>query len=221
MKTGVAATQAFSHEALMAAADPRYNAPIPLVRNVSTTKEKHTIKLFLRNNPTDATAGVYEHTFFLFESGEAEDYCRLQQQFAILERGQPITTPEGKYSGYAKLLAGVAADHWQTICDSQVGGQTNETFDAAVKEFAKAYMDEYALIEQKQYMRKRVGCPKTMTVRQFWTRLCEMNNLSRYLRKHREEETIIPEDELKSIYVHAMPQWMRNLMDRANFRWYL
>lgn len=78
-------------------------------------------------------------------------------------------------------------------------------------------MDKFALIEQKHFMHHRIGIPREMTIHSLWTCLRDMNHLSKY---HLGKGNIPAKDELKSIFVHAMPRWMQHSMEVENFHWY-
>jgi hypothetical protein len=158
---------------------------------------------------------IFELNVPEFNSGEPEEFlCLLNNIKKVLAR-QNITNRAGKYALAHCLLQGDALSAFVTA-PARIGGETMVNFQTVLNELTTHVFPQRALQQQKRYMRRWMRKPKTMQIRDFVTRVVELND---YLPKFPPfgADQKLQDDELMDILEYAVPLTWQRTMFLHNF----
>ena len=165
----------------------------------------------LRSVPTDETSTTYELTVDYFKTGTAEELLLFLQNVRKIFSGQNVTNGPNRYAIVRRLLQGDALAAFNRAA-TQHGTETVEHFELSVNSLKQHVFPRKALNNQKRYMRRFLRKPRDMTVREFITRLVEINEMLAEFPPGAQEQKL-PTDELMDIAEYAVPAtWQRTMM---------
>ena len=191
----------------------RYVTPsISLERTVKKTLGKDECLTFkLRSVPADENSTTYELTIGFFKSGTPEELLLFLQNLRKIFTGQNVTTGPNRYAIARRLLQGDALAAFNRAA-AAAGTETVENFRTCVEELKKHVFPRKALSSQKRYMRRFLRKPRDMPIREFVTRLVEINELLVEFPPSGPNNKL-PMDELMDIVEFAVPAtWQRAMV---------
>ena len=195
----------------------RYVTPaISLDRPALKTLSKDNCLTFkLRSVPTDETSTTYELTVGYFKTGTPEELLLFLQQLRKIFTGQNVTTGPNCYAIARRLLQGDALAAFNRAATQQ-GTETNEHFEETLRGLKLHVFPRKALTNQKRYMRRFLRKPRDLSVREFTTRLVEINEMLDQFPPG-EGPQKLPNDELMDIAEYAVPATWQRAMLMHNF----
>jgi hypothetical protein len=165
----------------------------------------------LRSNPADEQSTTYELTIPYFTSGTPEELLLFIKSVRKIFAGQNITDGPGRYAIMRRLLQGDALAAFDRAAANQ-GTETRDHLEAVIRDLKTHVFPRRALANQKRYMRRFLRKPRDLKIREFVTRLVEVNE---YLNEFPPSEANqkLPTDELMDIAEFAVPAtWQRTMV---------
>jgi hypothetical protein len=129
--------------------------------------------------------------------------------------GQNVTNGPGRYAVIRRLLIGDALTAFNAAANS-TGTETIEHFKIAVQGLVSHVFPNRALVLQKQYMRRYLRKPIGMKIRNFMSRLVEINEYLKLFPPYGENQKL-PMDEVLEIAEFASPSKWRKAMNMHGF----
>ena len=195
-------------------------APIPLARPKvykAAVGESHKYKL--RTNPTDERSSTYELTVQYFSTGTCEEWLLFRKNLNKVIKGLHLTKGPTKFELASNLLTGDALSIFK---NAQIGienfTETNESFETCLDECAYAIFPSRAELYQKRYMRRSLAKPDEMTMREFMSRIQEINEYFPSFPPDYEGNAVgkLTESELVEIGEFAIPEEWQDTMHLHN-----
>lgn len=196
-------------------------APIPLARPKplkAIPGESHKYKL--RTSPTDGNSPQYELTVPYFSTGTCEEWLIFRKSLKKVITGLNLTTGTARFELARNLLTGDALSIFNTTASdtSQVTSETLVSFETCLDAVAYAVFPTRAELYQKRYMRRSLEKPTDMSMREFMSRLQEINEyfLQFPLDYNGDKVRKLSEAELVEIGEYAIPQDWQDTMHLHN-----
>ena len=196
-------------------------APIPLTRPKplkAIPGESHKYKL--RTAPTDGNSPQYELTVPYFSTGTCEEWLIFRKNLKKVTTGLNLTTGSARFELARNLLTGDALSIFNTTAadTTLVMSETLTSFETCLDAVAYAVFPTRAELYQKRYMRRNLEKPTEMSMREFMSRLQEINE---YFPKfpldyNGDKVRKLSEAELVEIGEYAIPQDWQNTMHLHN-----
>ena len=211
-------------------------APIPKKKNVGTptlivpaiplgrpekkilTKGQYVeYKCF--SSPGDTDSPAYNIQIPYFGTGTPEEWLMFLDNLDKALVGQHITDGPRRYEFTERLLKGDALATFR-LKTLEVGTRTVDHFDEVMARLTEHIFPVHAYREQKRFLRRFLKKPKDWTVREFVTRVQEINAYLIFFRTETQDAAAsLPEDELVEALYHAMPNSWRNTMVLQGFNY--
>ena len=184
---------------------------IPLARpDRPDLKKNECLSFKLRSNPNDEQSTTYELTIAFFSGGAPEDLLLFLKNLNKVMVGQNITSGPNMFSLVRRLLQGDALAAFNNAA-SETGAETVVNFRLCLQKLKTHVFPKKPLMTQKTFMRRFLKKPRDMKVREFMTRLIEMNEYLADFPPFEPNQKLSHED-LMDIAEYAMPAtWLRNM----------
>ena len=196
-------------------------APIPLTRPKplkAVPGKSHKYKL--RTAPTDGNSPQYELTVPYFSTGSCEEWLIFRKNLKKVTTGLNLTTGSAKFELARNLLTGDALSIFNTTAadSTQVTSETLASFETCLDAVAYAVFPTRAELYQKRYMRRSLEKPADMSMREFMSRLQEINEyfLQFPVDYNGDKVRKLSEAELVEIGEYAIPQDWQDTMHLHN-----
>ncbi len=165
----------------------------------------------LRMDPTDEHSATYEHNISYFRDGTAEALLSFLRDIYKVIQGQAINEPTLQFTLMRKCLLGDALAAFDNAANS-LEEETQENFELCKQRLIEHVLPKKALITQKRYMRRFLRKPMEVTVRDFMTRMEEINSLMERFPPFQPNQQL-PHDEIMDIAEYAMPvKWQKQMV---------
>ena len=167
--------------------------------------------------PGDPESPVYSIQIPYFGTGTPEEWLQFLDNLEKAINGQHITSGPERYELTERLLTGDALATFKLKTLEQ-GNRTVEHFNMVIAQLTAHIFPAHAYREQKCYMRRFLKKPRSYSVREFSSRVQEINQyLPLFPSETEEPARCLPEDELKEVLFHAMPSTWRQEMTKQGF----
>ena len=193
--------------------------PIPLERSDHKKVPKTSYVTFkLRSNPTDTDSPVYDFSMQYFRDGSTEELLVCLKNIRKVMTGMNVTTGPTQYAMVRRVLQGDALSAFDASATIH-GNETVENLKKCFEDLKKHVFPVNAYQRQRHYMNRILRKPKEMTIRQFMTRLSELNE---YLGRFPDPSTNVTatkfsDHELTDIATNAIPNSWIKAMTYHNF----
>ena len=129
--------------------------------------------------------------------------------------GQNVTTGPPMYECMERVLKGDAKAEFLQQANS-VGSCTVANFTTVMATMTVHIFPTYAYRDQRQYKQRYLRKHPEMKVRSFTTRLIELNMYLLYFDLPGQLVTSLPDDDIKEILYHAMPNtWKKKMVEQG------
>lgn len=191
----------------------RYVPPvIPYERPVKKQLKKDEFLTYkLQSDPENSESPTYELTVPFFGTGTPEELLIFLRDIRKVIIGQNLHTGPTKYALLRRCLTGDALAAFDRAAQKN-GEESNENFESSLKDLIRYVFPRKSLATQKRYMRHFLRKKRDIRVREFMTRLIEINE---YLAMFPEEFSAsqkLPEDEIMDIAEFAVPASWQNII---------
>lgn len=174
-----------------------------------------TIKL--RSDPKDATnTNTYEIQVPYFRSGTCEEYLHFLDKYQSVVSGQDLSDGPKKVAFLRTVLRGDALATFNHDL-VQAGDDTDPSVEAVLRQLTTHVFPHNALRDQERYMRRRVRKPMDMTVREFRSRLIELNDYLARFPPNFSENQKMTDAVIAEIIEFGVPNSWRGEMKRLQF----
>ena len=204
--------------------DPFANPPaIPLSRSKRPKYDPSELVKFeckrlvddVDENIVTASGPKYTITLAKFGGGTPEELLEFLKTCYEIFEGQEINSGKDRFSFMQQMLVGDALAVFNNKSE-ELGAKLMKNFDQCVKELKKHIFPFNSLAYQKRYMRNMFKMPTNWPIRQYVTRIKEINN---YLPSFPpfEQNQKLAEDEMIEIIKYGMPvKWQNELLKQDN-----
>ena len=195
----------------------RYLKPvIGLERPTPVTLQKgEYVILKCRTVPGDAKSPTYDLPIPYFKTGSPEEFLNWRKSLDKAMIGQDCTTAEAKYGMARRLLDGDALAAFNQSANSFTS-ENLASFDHVIAELTAHVFPARAGQTQKRYMRRFMKKPIGMSIKAFFARFVEINELFVYFPPHPKTQADVEKfdsDELLDILEYAIPfAWKREML---------
>jgi hypothetical protein len=194
----------------------RFQAPIPLLTEEDPANHPTEIKVKVKRNPNDPKSGTYEKVYHTYSGSTTEGYCKFREDALTDYISQTASTePIAKFNAADHLLEGTLKTNWTQIRQKYKENPTEANFVEALEHLVLMFCDSRAWRQQKRFMR-RLGRPRAMTISAFNSHLETMNWYINYLPGTGDP---LGEEEMRIALIEAQPDWMKTVMEEANYEW--
>lgn len=150
--------------------------PIPLERPVPKKVAKTSYLTFkLRAVPTDANSLEYDFSMKYFRSGNAEELLLWIKDMEKVFTGTNTTSGPARYALARRVLQGDALSAFDRAAASH-GNETVENLKKSFESLKKHVFPLNAYQRQRHFMNRLLKKPKESTIREFMTRINELND---------------------------------------------
>lgn len=189
---------------------------IPLERPEEKQLRKDQYLTFkLRSVPTDEASTTYDLSVPFFSNGSPEELLIFLNLLNRVFVGQNVTTGPQKYALIRRLLIGDALTAFNSKAMA-AGTETIDHFKIAIQGLISHVFPNRALLLQKQYMRRYLRKPLGMKIRNFMSRLVEINEYLTLFPPFGDNQKL-PMDEVLEIAEFASPSKWQKVMHMHGF----
>ena len=186
--------------------------PIPLERpEVEKVPKTSYVTFKLRSIPTANDSPEYDFTMKYFRSGSTEELLICLKNIQKVMTGMNVTTGPNKYAMVRRVLQGDALSAFE-VAATRNGNETVENLKKCFEDLKKHVLPVNAYQHQRHYMNRVLRKPKSWTIRQFMTRLVELNDYLTQFPNPSDTVTAVKfsDHELTDIATNAIPNaWIR------------
>jgi hypothetical protein len=165
----------------------------------------------LRTDPTTHGSPTYELNVPYFKGGTVEDLLTFLKTVDRVLVGQNATQPPNCFNILRGLLQGdpLAAFNRAALIN---GDDTEHSFKLNIHALVEHLIPKRALVTQKRYMRRILRKPLNVTVREFMSRLIELNEYLPYFPPYDADQKL-SQEELLDICEFAVPfSWQKTMV---------
>jgi hypothetical protein len=176
-------------------------------------EKSRTVKLTLSTEPGNINGKTLNKTFKIFRSGSPEEWILWRQDFYEICTGMSIVTG----ANHNRMVRQLLSDEPLKEFESQIAKFATETIahcnEALNAVAAVQVFPNNAYAKQKKYLRQGMWKPKNLTVRNTYTRVCELNA---QLLNFPNQTGALPVDELKSAFINlCSPDWQQEFLKQG------
>ena len=176
-----------------------------------TLSKDNCLMFKLCSVPAEESSTMYELTIGYFKTGTPEELLLFLTSLKKIFVGQNITDGPNRYAIAHRLLQGDSLAAFNRAA-TQHGTETVAHFEDTLKSLKAHVFPRKALANQKRYMRRFLRKPRDLSVREFTTRLVEINEMLNEFPPGANDQKL-PDDELMDIAEYAVPAtWQRTML---------
>ena len=150
--------------------------PIPLERPARTKLEDGNYVSFkLRAVRNDPNSQIYSLSVPYYATGTPEQWILFRKNLSKVLVGQNITTGPPTYAMTRRILEGSSLAKFEDSM-TQRGTKTLEHFDEVLDDMGSYVFPRRALQMEKRYMRHYMRKPRKLQMREYMSRVEELNN---------------------------------------------
>ena len=181
------------------------------------TKGEYVV-LKCRTDPTDDSSSTYDLPIPYYSTGMPEEWLRFERNLEKAFTGQNLTTGSQQYACLRRLLEGNAL----TVFDlkvAELGTQTTAHLQDILRALRREVFPQYALQQQKRFMRRSLRKPRNMSIRAYVNRVLELNDQLESFPGVNENDngTKLPEDEVLDLLEFGLPETWQHAMLLQDF----
>ena len=193
--------------------------PIPYERQErSKDKDREDVSTFkLRTNPTDKDSQIYDMKVLTFKSGTVEEYILWKKDLKKVLMGQNVTSGPNKFAMTRRVLDGDALAAFDKAAEEEAV-ETVVSFGKCLEKLAEHVFPKNALVAQRQWFHRYLHKKVSETMREFVTRINEMNAMMVEFPPKFDRTQQISADEMKDLLEFAIPISWRVEMIKQAFR---
>ena len=199
--------------------------PIPFEKKERKLEKGEHTTVKLRVTGADPQSATREITMPHFKDGTPEELLTFFKLFNEIVEGQNLTTGPQKYSAMRNLLQGSALSVFNHQA-AALGDETNANFEILKKFLVSHVFPRRALRLQKRFMRRHLRKPRSMNIRNTYTRAVELNDYLSLFPNGRLDDNGIPlgfsadqklgADELADILEFGCPHtWQKKMVSHG------
>jgi hypothetical protein len=172
-------------------------------------EKSRKIKLTLSTEPGNLNGKTLNKEFKVFRAGTPEEWILWRRDFTEICAGMAITTGSNRIRMVRQLLSDEPLNNFETRL-ATFPTETNAYCEQALDAVSIQIFPNNAYAKQKKYLRQGMWKPRALTIRNVYTRVCELNN---QLLSYPNQTGILPEDELKSAFINiCLPEWQQEFL---------
>ena len=178
----------------------------------------HYVTFKLRTNPTANDSPEYDFSMVYFRSGTPEELLVWIKNLRKVFTGMNITSGPGQYAMTRRVLQGDALSAFDRAAVA-AGTETTEHLKVALDQLKKHMFPLNSYQRQRHYLNRMVRKPKDWSIREFVTRLSELNDYLGDFPSPSDKITVkkFDEHEIADIASNAIPNPWRKAMAMHNF----
>jgi hypothetical protein len=172
-------------------------------------EKTRSLKLELSTEPGNLTGKHFTKSFKIFRTGSPEEWILWRRDFREVITGMNITLGAAHNRMVRQLLSDEPLKEFERKL-ATFATETIANCDLALDSVAHEIFPNNAYAKQKKYIRQGMWKPKALTIRNVYTRICELNE---QLSSYPNQTGKLPEDEMKSAFINlCMPDWQQEFL---------
>jgi hypothetical protein len=181
---------------------------VPEKENAAGEKMR-SLKLELSTEPGNKDGKTLTKSFKIFRSGSPEEWILWRADHNEVCTGMSIATGSSKNRMIRQMLSDEPLKEFERMM-ATFATETNANSNRALDAVANTIFPTNAYAKQKKYMRQGMWKPKALTIRNVYTRICELND---QLLSFPNQTGLMPEDEMKSAFISlCAPEWQQDFL---------
>jgi len=186
--------------------------PIPLIRAEEKEYQQHQLLQYdLLTDPTDPDSVTYKFSMPYFKDGSAEEVIVAVQNFKKIIAGCNLNGGQYQYELARTVFKGSANAAFLRFAADR-GAETPANLLECLNDLIEHILPKRALIYQKRAMRRFMRKPADMPIKDFMSRLTEINSYLEFFPPF-EADQPLPPDELVDIGEFAIPlTWQKEMV---------
>jgi hypothetical protein len=167
------------------------------------------IKLTLSTEPGVLNGNTLNKEFKIFRAGSPEEWILWRRDFNEACVGMNIVAGANYNRMVRQLLSDEPLKEFERIL-ATFPVETVINCNLALNAVANQVFPNNAYAKQKKYLRQGMWKPRALTIRNVYTRICELNQ---QLLSFPNQTGVLPEDELKSAFINiCLPNWQQEFL---------
>jgi hypothetical protein len=182
---------------------------VPEKKENSAGEKTRSLKLELSTEPGTLNGKTITKSFKIYRAGTPEEWILWRRDFNEVCTGMSVTSGAGRNRMVRQLLSDEPLKEFERKL-STFATETNANCNLALDAVAIQIFPNNAYAKQKKYLRQGMWKPKALTIRNTYTRICELNE---QLTSYPNQTGLLPEDEMKSAFINiCMPDWQQEFL---------
>ena len=175
----------------------------------SNGEKMRSLKLELSTEPGNKEGRTLSKVFKIFRSGSPEEWILWRSDFAEVCVGMSIASGSARNRMVRQLLSDEPLKEFERVLET-FATETTVNSNKALDSVAVQIFPTNAYAKQKKYIRQGMRKPKVLTIRNVYTRICELNS---QLMSYPNQTGLLPEDEMKSAFINlCSPDWQQEFL---------
>jgi hypothetical protein len=168
-----------------------------------------SLKLELSTKPGNKDGKTLTKSFKIFRSDSPEEWILWRADHNEVCTGMSIATGSSKNWMVCQMLSDKPLKEFEQTM-ATFATETNANSNRALDAVANTIFPTNAYAKQKKDMRQGKWKPKALTIRNLYTRICELNY---QLLSFPNQTGLMPEDEMKSAFINlCAPDWQQEFL---------
>ena len=140
----------------------------------SVREKMRSLKLELSTEPGNTNGKTLTKSFKIFRSGSPEEWILWRKDYNKVCTGMSITLGAARNRMVRQMLSDEPLKEFKRTL-STFATETNANSNRALDSVATQIFPTNAYAKQKKYLRQGMWKPRTLTIRNTYTRICELN----------------------------------------------
>ena len=175
----------------------------------SAGEKTRSLKLELSTEPGNREGKTLQKSFKIFRSGSPEEWILWRSDCNEVCVGMSITSGLAKNRMIRQMLSDEPLKEFERVLET-FATETTVNSNRALDAVANQIFPTNAYAKQKKYIRQGMWKPNILTIRNLYTRLCELNA---QLASYPNQTGLLPEDEMKSAFINlCLPDWQQEFL---------
>jgi hypothetical protein len=172
-------------------------------------EKSRSLKLELSTEPGNKDGKTLTKSFKIFRSGSPEEWILWRTDYNEVCVGMSITLGAARNRMVRQMLSDEPLKEFERTL-STFATETTANSNRALDAVAATIFPTNAYAKQKKYLRQGMWKPRAISIRNTYTRICELND---QLSSYPNQTGLLPDDELKSAFINlCSPDWQQEFL---------
>jgi hypothetical protein len=181
---------------------------VPEKENANGEKMR-SLKLTLSTEPGNLQGRTLNKIFKIFRTGSPVEWILWRTDYEEVCVEMSVTTGSARNRMVCQMLSDEPLKEFERVL-ATFATETIVNSNRALDAVAIQIFPTNAYAKQKKYLRQGMWKPKILTIRNVYTRICELNS---QLASYPNQTGLSPEDEMKAAFINlCMPDWQQEFL---------
>ena len=175
----------------------------------SVGEKTRSLKLTLSTEPGIVNGKTLTKSFKIFRNGTPEEWILWRMDLEEICVGMSIVSGSNRNRMVRQLLSDEPLKEFERKL-ATLTSETNANCNIALDAVALQIFPNNAYAKEKKYLRQGMWKPKVLSIRNVYTRICELNQ---QLISYPHQSGLLPDDEMKSAFINiCLPDWQQEFL---------